>query len=70
MTTKEELEEHNVEQLIKLLKMVKVTISFLEKLEKESGYLEFQQEIDLKLLEQNAFNIITLSFDDNKVLKS
>lgn len=24
---------------------------------------------DIKLLEQNVFNIVTLSFDDNKVLK-
>ena len=48
ITTKEETEEHNLEQLINLLKRVKVTSSFVEKLEKEPGYLEFQQEVDLK----------------------
>jgi len=48
MTTKEENEEHNLEQLISLLKKVKVTSSFVEKLEKEPEYLEFQQEVDRK----------------------
>jgi len=48
MVTKEVIEEHNLEQLITLLKKVKVTSSFVEKLEKESGYLEFQQEVELK----------------------
>jgi len=48
MATKEETEEQNLKQLINLLKKVKVTSSFVKKLEKESGYLEFQQEVDLK----------------------
>jgi uncharacterized glyoxalase superfamily protein PhnB len=48
MTAKEEMEEQNLEQVITLLKKVKVTSSFVEKLEKEPGYLEFQQEVDLK----------------------
>jgi len=47
MATKEETEEQNLEQLINLLKKVKVTSSFVEKLEKEPGYLEFQQ-VDLR----------------------
>jgi len=48
MATKEETEEQNVEQLINLIKKIKVTSSFVEKLEKEPGYLEFQQEVDLR----------------------
>jgi len=48
MATGEETEEQNLEQLVKLLKRVKVTSSFVEKLEKEPGYLEFQQEVELK----------------------
>jgi hypothetical protein len=34
--------------LISLFKKVKVTTSFVEKLEKEPGYLEFLKEVDLK----------------------
>jgi len=48
MATKEETEEQNLEQLITLLKKVKVTSSFVEKLVKEPRYLIFQQEVDLK----------------------
>jgi len=48
MATKEETEEQIFKQLINLLKKVKVTSSFVEKLEKEPGYIEFQQEVDLK----------------------
>jgi len=48
MTTKEETEEQNLEQLINLLNRVKVTSSFVEKLETDPEYLEFQQEVDLR----------------------
>jgi len=48
MAAKEEIDEQNLEQLITLLKKMKVTSSFVGKLEKEPGYLEFQQELDLK----------------------
>jgi hypothetical protein len=48
MATKEETEEQNMVQLINLLKKIKVISSFVEKLEKEPGYLEFQQEADLR----------------------
>jgi len=37
----EEAKEQNLEKLLKLLKKVKVTSSFVEKLEKEPGYLDF-----------------------------
>ena len=46
MATKEEMEEQNGENMIYLLKKVKVLTSFVEKLEKELGYHEFQQEVD------------------------
>jgi len=36
------------DNLISLLKKVKVTTSFLNKLEKELEYLEFQREVELK----------------------
>jgi len=48
MATKEEMEEQNGENMIYLLKKVKVLTSFVEKLEKELGYHEFQQEVDWK----------------------
>jgi len=48
MAAKGEMEEHNLEQLITLLKKLKMNASLVEKLEKELGYLEFQQEVDLK----------------------
>jgi len=48
MAIKEETKEQNLEQLIKLLKKVKVTSSFVESPEEEPGYLEFQQEVDRK----------------------
>jgi hypothetical protein len=48
MEIREEIEEHEWEHLISLFKKVKVMTSFLEKLEKEPRYLEFQKEIDLK----------------------
>ena len=48
MAINEETKEQNLEQLVKLLKKVKITHSFVEKLEKEPGYLEFQQEVELK----------------------
>jgi len=48
MATKEETEEQNWEHLISLFMKVKVTTSFVEKLKKESGYLEFQKEVDIK----------------------
>jgi len=48
MATREETEEHEWERLISLFKKVKVSTSFVEKLEKELGYLEFQKGVDLK----------------------
>jgi len=48
ITTREETEEEEWEHLVLLFKKVKVKTSFLEKLEKEPLYLEFQKEVDLK----------------------
>ena len=48
MAINEETEEHSLERLVKLLKKVMVTSSFMEKLEKELGYLQFQQEVELR----------------------
>jgi hypothetical protein len=48
MGNKEDMDEQNWENLISLLNKVKVTTSFVDKLEKELGYLEFQQAVDLK----------------------
>ena len=48
MATIEETEEQEWDHLISLLKKVKVATSFVEKLEKEQWYLEFQKEVDLK----------------------
>jgi len=48
MEIDEETENKKLEQLVRLLKKVKVTHSFVEKLEKEPEYVELQQEVELK----------------------
>jgi len=43
-----ETKEQDFEWLIKLLKKVNVTSSFVKNLDKNPGYLEFQQEVELR----------------------